>query len=302
MYEPVGIAIITHRATHLLPYCLPHLVRSTVPTKVLVMNSSSNDGTVELAQSLGAETFVIPRNEFNHGTTREVARKILNTNIVVMMTPDAFPQGPDLIEILVDPILRGAASVSYARQLPHQGAGFFESFPRFFNYPEVSHIRRLQDVSLHGIYSVFCSNSCAAYLNAALDEVGGFPHVLLGEDTLVIAKLLQSGHAIAYNAEAVVHHSHTYSLIQEFKRHFDVGLMRTTYKSLLSQYGRDVKRGRDYVKKLFREVLRNEPRKIFYAFLHVFSKWLGYRLGAISQRAPVWIKRRLSSQDFYWKD
>ncbi|HEY4831864.1 MAG TPA: glycosyltransferase family 2 protein, partial [Waddliaceae bacterium] len=61
------MAIITHNAKHHLPCCLPPLLQSSLKPRVLVVNSSSNDGTVEQAQSLGAETLVIPRADFNHG-------------------------------------------------------------------------------------------------------------------------------------------------------------------------------------------------------------------------------------------
>ena len=70
----VGVAVITYKAVALLPECLPALLESPLKPRVLVVNSSSGDGTVELARKMGAETLVIPRYEFNHGTTRELAR------------------------------------------------------------------------------------------------------------------------------------------------------------------------------------------------------------------------------------
>ncbi len=83
---------------------------------------------------------------------------------------------------LVDPLVQGLSATAYARQVPHHGAGFFEAFPREYNYPPTSHVRSLKDLSKYGVYTFFCSDSCAAYTNAALDAVGGFPRVLLGED------------------------------------------------------------------------------------------------------------------------
>jgi hypothetical protein len=73
----VGVAIITHKAKTHLPYCLPLVLASSLAPRVLVVNSSSNDGTVELAKDMGAEVLVIARKEFNHGLTREGARKEL---------------------------------------------------------------------------------------------------------------------------------------------------------------------------------------------------------------------------------
>lgn len=298
----IGIAVITHCAKNHLRFCLPPLLSSPLKPRVVVVNSSSNDGTVELAQSMGAETLIIPRSEFNHGTTREKARHYLNTDIIIMVTPDAYAVDEHVIEKLIEPLIKGQASLSYARQLPHYGADIFESFPREFNYPVKSHIRTIASLSMYGIYTFFCSDSFAAYLNTALDEAGGFPEVLTGEDTVVTAKLLAKDHAIAYVAEACVRHSHRYTLWQEFQRHFDTGLARRGYWELLKFAGNDEKRGKEYTVSLMKRLSKEKPLLLPYAFLQTLIKWLGYRIGRISERAPLWLKKALSSQDFYWKN
>jgi len=298
----VGIAVITHRAKLHLPRCLPPLINSALKPRVLVVNSSSNDGTVELAEALGAETLLIPRSEFNHGSTRERARRHLGTDIVVMVTPDAYAAGEKTLDRLVQPLLEGEASISYARQVAHDRADFFESFPRQFNYPKESHIRSINDVEKYGVYTFFCSDSCAAYLNSALDEIGGFPEVLLGEDTVVVARLLRRGHKIAYVAEAVVKHSHRYSVKQEFKRYFDTGLARNSHAELLACKGGDAGRGAAYTKELLIRLLKKKPTKIPYAILQTAAKYSGYKIGQFSQNAPFWLKRALSSQEFYWQN
>ena len=81
---PVGVVVITHRAREHLERCLLPLTRSPLQPRVLVVNSSSQDGTVEKAAELGAETLVVPRRSFNHGLTRELARRHLGTPVVVI--------------------------------------------------------------------------------------------------------------------------------------------------------------------------------------------------------------------------
>lgn len=297
----VGVALITHNALKLLPHCLPPLLASPLKPKVLVVNSSSGDGTVELAQAMGAETLVIPRRDFNHGNTREVARKALGCEIVVMMTPDAYPVENESVDKLVEPLLTKKASLAYGRQLPHKNADFWESFPRCFNYGEESHLRTLNDKDRWGSYTFFFSDSFAAYRNSALDEVGGFPEALTGEDTLVCAKLLLKGHTAAYVAEAQVRHSHRYSLKEEFKRHFDTGLARSSQKELLFACGNDTKRGNAYAFALFKSLKSQGKTHLFpYALCHLAAKWSGYKLGTLSDKAPLSFKKFFSSQDFYW--
>ena len=50
----VGVVVITHRARPHLARCLPPLLRSPLCPRVLVVNSSSVDGKLELAAELGA--------------------------------------------------------------------------------------------------------------------------------------------------------------------------------------------------------------------------------------------------------
>jgi rhamnosyltransferase len=299
-YSTIGVVIPTFRAAKHLPHCLPPLLKSKLRPRILVIDSSSDDETTILAQNYGVEVLTIPKTEFNHGTTRERGRKHLNTDIVVMLTQDAYAF-EDTLDKLVFPLLKQEASISYARQIPHVGASFFEAFPRSFNYPAESHIRSLQDLSRYGVYTFFCSNSCAAYLNCALDEIEGFQPTLFGEDTVAVAKLLQRGHKIAYVAEAQVRHSHDYSLKQEFRRHFDIGISRRSYSHLIQQGGKDTKRGSAYVKAMLKELKKEAPHLIPYAVLQSMTKLIGYRIGQMSEKAPIWLKKALSSQPAYWQ-
>ncbi|MEI8365870.1 MAG: glycosyltransferase [Parachlamydiaceae bacterium] len=298
----IGCVILTRQAKHHLPRCLQFLVQSPLKPRILVVDSSSTDGTVDVAQRLGAETLIIPQNDFNHGTTRELARKHLGTDIVCMFTQDAYLADKKALAHLVAPIIENRASITYARQIPHEGADFFEAFARSYNYPSTSHIRGIDDVQNYGVYTFFCSDSCAAYSSRALEEIGGFDEVLLGEDTVATAKLLRQGHKIAYVAEATVKHSHRYSLMEEFRRHFDTGLARVGYADLLHCGQGDSQRGLGYAKLMLGELAKKSPHLLPYACAHLLSKWTGYQIGRRSMRAPTWVKQALSSQKFYWKN
>src|SRR5665213_1398369 len=102
--KSVGIVIPTYKARSHLPILLPRLRKIYPALPILVVDSSSEDGTIEYAKSYGAEVIVIPQSEFNHGLTRELGRKKIATDIVVMMTQDAIPACDDLIDQLVLPL------------------------------------------------------------------------------------------------------------------------------------------------------------------------------------------------------
>lgn len=293
----VGVVVVTHRAKAHLPHCLPPLLRSPLRPRVLVVNSSSGDGTVDLARAMGAETLVVPRASFNHGLTRELARRRLGTGVVAMLTPDAYPLRDDFLERLTAPVREGRAAVSYGRQVAREGAGLVERLGRAFNYPETSHLRSLADWPQHGSYTHFCSNACAAWSSAALDAIGGFKATLVSEETIAAAELLALGHRIAYVAEAVVTHSHAQSLREAFRRQFDIGYTRRLHRHLLLARERDEARGRQFAALALRQA---RPLELPGVVAHLAASWLGYRIGFAGRHLPNAVARRLSGQDYYW--
>lgn len=302
-FPTVGIGVITYRDGKHLKNCLPPLLNSPLKPRVMVFNSSSNDGTVEEAERLGAETFIIPRKNMNAGYSREATRKKLNTDIFVAMTPDAYALDENMIETLVKPIMEGKAAVAYARQIPHDDATPIAKFSRMFNYPEQSQIRGIEDAAKYGSYLPFCSDTCAAYSQKALDEIGGFRWILGGEDTVAAAMLLRKGYKIAYVAEAVVKHSHNYSPSKEFHRHFDTGVYRETWKKTLF-FGKssDEGRGMKYLEGLVKYLRANEPKLVLKGIFQVGMGYLGYLTGKFGRDLiPNSIKKEISHAEFYWK-
>ena len=275
----IGVVILTLNAEKHLFNCLSPLVKSSLKPKILVVDSSSTDQTVKIAKQFAAEVITIDRNDFNHGKTREFARKKIGTDIVIFLTADAYAIDEFAFEKLIDPILRKKASLAYGRQVPHRNASFFESFPRLFNYPEKNQIRCIANLTTDGSFTYFFSDSFSAYLNSALDEISGFKKVVLGEDTLAAAELIKKGHKLAYVADAVVQHSHNYTLKEEFSRYFDAGLMRQEHRDILNCSMGDKKRGREYVRQMFMEIKNNRIKLLPYACLHVIAKLTGFYLG-----------------------
>ncbi len=297
----IGLVIPTKNAQATLDTILQLLDDSPVEFSSLIIDSSSNDQTVSIAKSHNAKVIVIPQADFNHGATREFARKQLNTDIVVYLTQDAIPVSSDLVANLVAPLIdNDNVVVSYGRQVAHEGADVFEAFPREYNYGDEPQIRGIDDVAEYGVYTFFCSNSCAAYKNSALDEIGGFKSVLTNEDYFAVADLLQLGYKIAYAANAVVQHSHRYSLWQEFQRYFDTGYVRAENPIIQELLGQAESRGIGFVATLLQKVFQDKPLLIPYAIIQSLMKWIGYRIGFYGSALPLWLRKKLSQQSFYW--
>jgi rhamnosyltransferase len=295
-----GVLLLTRNAEKHLQRCLGPVFDSPLKPKVLVIDTSSTDQTRAIAERLGAQIDIIKPLEFNHGAARERGRKLLGTEIVIMLTQDAYFVDAGMLGYLVQPLLAGEAVVSYARQIPHQGAGLLESFQREYNYPAASQIRGLADSKTYGVYTFFCSNSCAAWSNAALDQVGGFPAILSNEDYVTVARLLSRGQRIAYVAEAQVYHSHNYTLRQEFQRYFDTGYVRAENRWIRELVGTDESRGLSFTIALLKRAWWRQPWLLPRIMALLLAKWLGYRCGFYARYLPGKFISRASGQKYYW--
>ncbi len=297
----VGLIIPTKNAQATLNSIFRILENSPIEFSTLIIDTSSIDQTLSMAKNNNARVIDISQTDFNHGATREYARKQINTDIVIYLTQDAIPVSSELIVNLVKPLLEhDNIAVSYGRQIAHEGADLFEAFPREFNYGNNSQVRGIEDVAEYGVYTFFCSNSCAAYRNSALDEIGGFKSVLTNEDYFAVADLLQKGYKIAYVADAIVSHSHSYTLWQEFQRYFDTGYVRAGNPIIQELVGQAESRGLGFVTALLNKVWKVSPILIPYAVMQSIVKWLGYRVGFYGACLPLWLRKKLSMQAYYW--
>ncbi len=154
--------------------------------EVLIVDSSSTDGTPELARAAGFRVHSIERSHFSHGGTRQLAVELLpEAEILVFLTQDAIPADRESIRNLVDRFEDPTIGVVYGRQLPKPGAGAIEAHARLFNYCSVSYVHDLSTCGRLGFKAAFASNSFSAYRRSALLAIGGFrPEVIMGEDTL----------------------------------------------------------------------------------------------------------------------
>lgn len=272
------------------------------PSHVLIIDSSSVDDTVDIFRAAGLQIHVIPRNEFNHGRTRQIAVEMVpNAGIVIFLTQDAILAGPDALENLVANFTDEKIGAAYGRQLPREEADSIEAHARLFNYPPVSQLKTMADAPRLGIKTAFISNSFAAYRRTALMAVGGFPsNTILSEDTYVAAKMLLAGWKIAYTADAMVYHSHNYGFVEEFKRYFDIGVFHAREGWIRQSFGQAEGEGMRYVRSESKYLRNERPGLILSAVLRTILKLSGYKLGSMERYLPICLKRRISMHKRFW--
>lgn len=270
--------------------------------KVLIIDSSSTDNTVSVIKEFGFEYEIISNQDFDHGGTRNDAFLKLNaSDIIIFLSQDVLIDSTEALKALVKPLLENAKlAACYGRQLPHADADIFARHLRMVNYKNNSYVRSYEDRFIWGMECVFASNAFAAYKVEALKQIGGFPkHLILGEDVYVFARLLQHGHQVMYNANAICYHSHNYSIKHNFKRYFDIGVFHRSENWILQDFGTISKQGLKFALSEWIYLLK-APWLLPKSFLSIAAKYIGYKLGCNYDKIGIRLCRKFSMNKAFW--
>ncbi|MDX2306084.1 MAG: glycosyltransferase family 2 protein [Microscillaceae bacterium] len=298
----VSVIIPTYNASRFLDKLIPKLKQQTISFELLVIDSTSKDNTQEILEQEGIRVIKIPQEIFNHGSTRNLGLNYITGDIVIYLTQDALPVDNSCFEKLIQCFEDEKVALAYGRQLPYQDADVFGEFARLFNYPSENIMKDKASIPKMGIKTCFFSNSFGAYRKTVLENLGGFPdNVIFGEDFYTAAKAILNGHTICYCAEAQVYHSHNYSIWEEFRRYFDIGILHKRENWILKNFKGAESTGLNYIKEEFFFILgKNKYVLIPSYFIRNACKYIAYRLGKLENFLPIAIKRKLSMHRFYW--
>lgn len=278
-------------------------IQSLQPDEIVVVDTASEDGTVEIAHQYGADVTQIALEEFDHGATRTKAARNAVGDILVFLTQDVVPASRTMLETLVQPIqTNDRIDVSYARQLPAFDATRVAAHLRSFNYPEEPAQRSFEDRQRLGFGAVFVSNSCAAFRKSSLAEIGYFKAGLIfGEDSWAAGRILERGGIIAYTPAAAVYHSHNYRWHEDLRRYFDIGVFHDQGGWLIDTFGGAGQRGMDYIRSGISELWSSRSYSAIGDFMvRVVLKFGGYRLGRMHRFLPRKAARFLSMNQRWW--
>lgn len=179
--------------------------------EVVLVDSGSTDGTLEIAERYGCRILHITREEFSFGRSLNMGCEAADGDLLVITSGHCVPTDPHWLQRLCQPIIDGHAQYSYGRQLAGPESHYSESrvFEKYF--PAESRIP--QD----GFY---CNNANSALLKATWSKYR-FDEELTGlEDMALAQRLVQDGGKVAYVADAAVYHHHAETW-KQVKRRFE---------------------------------------------------------------------------------
>ena len=302
MYK-ISIIIPTYNAAEYLPSLLNMIKKQSLEDyELIIIDSSSKDKTVEIAEEYTKNIIIIPQSEFDHGGTRAKAAQISKGDILVFLTQDALPYDEYAIENIVNIFEDKSIGAAYGKQVPYKETSLFGKHLRLFNYNTKSYIRNQDDITKYGLKTAFLSDSFAAYRKSTLEEIDWFKDgLILGEDTYAGAKIILAGYHLAYVSEAKVYHSHSYTVFQEFKRYFDIGVFHKKESWILENFGKAEGEGMKYIKSEIQYLLKNKSWYLLPEFGERNGmKYLGYKLAQNYTKLPKNLIKKISMHHGWW--
>lgn len=168
--------------------------------EVVLVDSGSTDGTVEIAKRHGCRICHISRSEFSFGRSLNRGCDAARGQILVFISGHCVPVDREWLQNLCEPVKNGHVSYSYGRQIGDDDSNFSERriFAKYYSVDSL--------IPQEGYY---CNNANSALARSAW-ELCPFDEELTGlEDIDVAKRLMEAGRSIGYIAEAPVYHHHT---------------------------------------------------------------------------------------------
>ncbi|MBL7130476.1 MAG: glycosyltransferase [Candidatus Omnitrophica bacterium] len=201
--------------------------------EVIIIDSGSQDSTLEIARKYPVKIIEIPTEEFGHGRTRNHGAQIANGATVVFLNADAIPRDENWLNCLVYNF-KGSEKIAgvYSRIYPQADCNPLHSW-EILNDTAYSHNKReVKYIENFDNYRymkprdkrrllAFQTISCAIRKDILLKYP--FKNMEFGEDLEWSKRIMEKGFKIVYDPESVVLHSHNFyfSFIKTFKKYFD---------------------------------------------------------------------------------
>jgi rhamnosyltransferase len=210
----VSLVVRTLNEARWLPELLAGVAAQQVhgfEVEIVLIDSGSTDGTVEIATAAGCTLTTIRREEFSFGRSLNRGCEAAAGDILVFVSGHCVPFDEHWLQRLVQPLIEGRAQYSYGRQVGGPDSRYSEC--RIFEkyYPMQSRVPQ---------QGFFCNNANSAITRESW-AAHRFDEELTGLEDMELAKrLVAAGGKVAYVAESCVYHHHLESWPQ-VKRRFE---------------------------------------------------------------------------------
>lgn len=198
-------------------------------SEVLVVDSGSTDGTVELARRYGAAVHGIEKAEFNHGATRNLGISLAGGEYVALIVQDALPLDERWLAAMVENLERDdlVAGV-YGRQVPRPESSALARVV-VDNQSTAHPVRREQFAGSPEGYleipaaerrSLATFDNVSSCLRRSVWELVPFEETDFGEDLRWGEMVISRGYRLVYEPRSAVFHSHERGVAYDLRRNY----------------------------------------------------------------------------------
>jgi len=284
------------------------------PFEVIVVDSGSRDGSVELARQRGVRVECIAPHEFGHGRTRNWAASLSCGEFLVFITQDAKPADAHWLHNLVNgcdaaPDVAGAfgphRAYVAARHVTHR-----ELEAHFAGFGADLNIARLHDRERFAVdpgyrqWLHFFSNNNSCIRRTVWQQLP-LPDVAFAEDQTWALRAVEAGYGKAFVPNAVVLHSHDFGIwetlqrnfdeARSFQRYFGYRLQPRLINALKAGMGLARRDGR-WLRRAGLTGWRWFKNSVYMALIEC-ARTLGQYLGSRHDRLPVWLLHSISRDE-----
>ncbi|HEY93262.1 MAG TPA: glycosyltransferase family 2 protein [Dehalococcoidia bacterium] len=265
--------------------------------EVLVIDSGSTDSTLNIVQRFPIKLFQIKPEEFSHSATRNYGVELAQGEYVVFLTQDATPLNNLWLRRITDNFKDPEVVGVSGRQVPREDAAPMERHWLSYFYPSDKRIVCIPGKSNNvreGYYYFFSDVNSAMRRKMLLEHK--FPeNIIMAEDKAWCRKVLLAGYTVVYEPEAIVCHSHHYSLKRAFKNSFSGGMAYAQFCERPEEFQSlfFIKQSLQYFFSEMRFLATSgHIRYIPYAVVYDIMKYIGRFLGRQSDYLPHFLRVR----------
>ena len=247
-------------------------------TVFAVTKSADYERTLEKLQGTNCTYFLVEKEEFSHSLTRQKAiYEYCESDVVVMMSQDVILENEDALFLLAQAV---SAEVPYAygRQICKKKT--IEYYIRNKNYGPESETVSQADVEKMQLKAFFASDAFSAYHRPTFLSLGGYDneHMMMSEDMYYAKKVIDAGLKKGYVAEAVVEHSHKFTLKQLYNRYYQTGIWFANHPQFDNYKTTDS--GLKLAVYVFKKALLNFNIPVLFRFIpDMLARFLGMKKG-----------------------
>ena len=192
--------------------------------EIVLVDSGSTDGTLDIARCYGAKIFHIPQKEFTYGRSLNLGCQSAEGRYLVFVSGHVWPVTNNWLSNLIKPFAEPSVAMAYGRQRGTDASRLAEKRDLDTYYGPASSILVNEPRGNNGNAAIRRD----LWLGQPFDET--LPGL---EDVDWVSKVQRKGYRVYYAADAVVYHLHEESLKQLYRRHLREA---TAYKAMFPRY------------------------------------------------------------------